>query len=207
MVAGFPLDNAFARFISDLTQTGVVFSRESGDQQQELASSFEVDATKMPDTTDAPTQQNIVETQGFFTRALVLGDREQSQLRALLLIDRAEALEAYYALAIEIALLTLGALAVAVILVLFVARALGRPVLELAHFALAIGENRDAAHPGALVAVNWPYCRRPCPKCSAGSGTVNTRSATMPNTTNSATFPTVRPWNSSSRATVRRGRH
>jgi diguanylate cyclase (GGDEF)-like protein len=135
MVAGFPLDNAFARFISDLTQTGVVFSRESGDQQQELASSFEVDATKMPDTTDAPTQQNIVETQGFFTRALVLGDREQSQLRALLLIDRAEALEAYYALAIEIALLTLGALAVAVILVLFVARALGRPVLELAHFA------------------------------------------------------------------------
>ena len=132
MVAGFPLDDALARFISDLTRTGVVFSRVTDNGRQELASSVE---------------ENATETGEFFTRTLELGSSEDSRLRARLLIDRAEALKAYYALALEIALITLGALIVAAVLVVVLANALGRPVLDLARFAQAIGENQDAVPP------------------------------------------------------------
>ena len=120
-----------------------MFSRVESGQQRALASSFATDTPAGPDPDGAPVQGDLVEPRGFFTRTLEPGASDQSPIRALLLIDRAEALQAYYALAIEIALLTLGALLVAGLLVLLLARALGRPVLELARFAVEIGEDRE----------------------------------------------------------------
>lgn len=149
LAAGFPLDNEFAEFIGGLTGTEVVFKRRNEDQAMVLA-------TSLPDDTleadflhqfDSMNETDLIESRRYFLKSLTLRDEPDSTITALLLSDRATALATYYQLAFDMALLVSAALAIAFLLVLVTARTLGRPVLELARFAAAIGNNPDAEPP------------------------------------------------------------
>lgn len=151
LIAGFTLNDGFARFISGLTGTDVVFRRKSGDTATLLASSLG-DEQLTPDllhTFDTMSRQQLQESTHYFIRAMSLGtdNASGSELQALLLSDRGTALASYYRLAVQLSLVVLGVLAVAGILVMITARALGRPVLELARFASDIGEGKETTPP------------------------------------------------------------
>ncbi|WP_152205850.1 putative bifunctional diguanylate cyclase/phosphodiesterase [Marinobacter changyiensis] len=149
LAAGFPLDNEFADFIGGLTGTDVVFKRRDGNRATILASSLPGDAmeTGVLEQFDLMNDSDLMESRRYFVKSLTLRDAPDSTITALLLSDRATALETYYQLAFDMALLVIAALAIAGLLVLITARALGRPVLELAHFAAAIGNNPAAEPP------------------------------------------------------------
>ncbi|MDX1800295.1 MAG: EAL domain-containing protein [Marinobacter sp.] len=151
LIAGFTLNDGFARFISGLTGTDVVFRRKSGDTATLLASSLGDDQLT-PDlmrTFDAMSRQQLQESTHYFIRAMSLGKDHAGggELQALLLSDRGTALASYYRLAVQLSLVVLGVLVVAGILVMITARALGRPVLELARFASDIGEGKATTAP------------------------------------------------------------
>lgn len=151
LIAGFTLNDGFARFISGLTGTDVVFRRTSGDTTTLLASSLSDEqlSPAMKSTFNATSRQQLLESDHYFARAMSIGSNagKDSELQALLLSDRATALASYYRLALQLCLVVLGVLLLAGILVLMTARALGRPVLELARFASDIGEGQDATPP------------------------------------------------------------
>lgn len=149
LIAGFLLDNSFARAISDLTGTEVVVKRQQGDQVSVMATSLSgshFDSAFL-DTFGALEGERMVETQQYFSRVLPIGGSGDASIQLLLLSSRSNALQGYFQLAWEISLLVLVVLVVAGILVLATARAFGRPVLELANFASAIGSDRQAEPP------------------------------------------------------------
>ncbi|MDX1634144.1 MAG: EAL domain-containing protein [Marinobacter sp.] len=149
LTAGFLLDDSFAKAISDLTGTEVVVKRQQDDLISILASSFEggqFDAGFL-DTFGTGEGERMVETQQYFSRVLPISDGPEDAIQLLLLSSRSNALQSYFQLAWEIGLLVLVVLVVAGILVLATARAFGRPVLELANFASAIGSGRRAEPP------------------------------------------------------------
>lgn len=148
LTAGFLLDDSFATDISELTGTEVVVKRQQGDRVSVLATSMD-DATLgsgFLEVFGAQKGDRMVETQHYFSRALAVGGNEEASIQLLLLSSRNSALESYFQIAWEIGLLVLAVLAVAGILVMVTARAFGRPVLELANFASAIGSG-DRAEP------------------------------------------------------------
>ncbi len=149
LTAGFLLDDDFADNISGLTGTEVVVKRQQGERVSVLATSLaatELDPA-FQDTLGAEQGERMIETAQYFSRALPVGGSGDTSVQLLLLSSRSNALEGYFQLAWEIGLLVLVVLVLAGILVLATARAFGRPVLELANFASAIGSDRNAEPP------------------------------------------------------------
>ncbi|WP_166268671.1 putative bifunctional diguanylate cyclase/phosphodiesterase [Marinobacter caseinilyticus] len=149
LAAGFPLNNAFAEFIGDLTGTQVVFERRQGGEAMILASSLPQRALdqELLSQFNKLNGAELVDSNRYFIQSLNLKSGSDGSIHALLLSDRAKALETYYQLALEMLLLVLTALFIAGVLVVLTARALGRPVLQLANFAAAIGEGRSVQPP------------------------------------------------------------
>lgn len=144
LAAGFPLNDDFARFIGGLTGTDVVVERLEEGLTSILASSLPPNALDADLLAQFNTMKeaDLLESSRYFIQSLTLSDDPSSTIHAVLLSDRATALAAYYQLALEMLLLVIGALMVAGLLVIATARALGRPVLELAKFASAIGDGQ-----------------------------------------------------------------
>ncbi|GGY60857.1 putative bifunctional diguanylate cyclase/phosphodiesterase [Marinobacter zhanjiangensis] len=143
LVAGFALDDDFARRLAGLTGTEVVFRDRTG--ASVLASSRPPDS--MGQLPPPGNNGQMEETNSFFSRTLQLGSAQPSPVQAVLLIDREQALANYYDRAADLALILLVAVVLSGMVVLLTARALGRPVLDLARFATAIGDGRNAPEP------------------------------------------------------------
>ena len=149
LAAGFVLDQAFASTLSELTGTEVVFKLvEQGTASALTTSSRDDDLTSVADQlADASPDASLLETERYFVRSVNLTDAPDNPVRALLLINRDQALASYWQRVTGLLLIVLLALALAALVVLFTARALGRPVLELARFAADIGEGRQPQTP------------------------------------------------------------
>lgn len=150
LVAGFVLDDGFARQLAELTGTEVVF-RDASEQPASAAilaaSQRHADPEALPVPAGNGQGEGLAESASYFARTLNLGDNQPSTVQAMLLINRDQALANYYQRATDLALILLVAIALSGLVVLVTARALGRPVLDLARFATAIGDGRDVEEP------------------------------------------------------------
>ncbi|WP_077529615.1 putative bifunctional diguanylate cyclase/phosphodiesterase [Vreelandella utahensis] len=147
LIAGFRLDDDFARLIADLTATEVVFQTR-GKEYRILGASLpdsELPASEM--TSASQTASGMRENNKFFMRSMRLDGIDRTPARIWLLKDRASALSRYYALILEMAIVLAVVLAVASGVVLVTARTLGRPIFKLSRFAQALGQDRRAAPP------------------------------------------------------------
>lgn len=149
LAAGFVLDEAFASTLGGLTGTGVMFKQMTQGSASVLTSSG-VEGSLSTITGQLPAEhadKALLETDRYFVRAVDLNSDLSAPVRALLLINRDEALARYWQRATGLLLIVLLALVLAGVIVLFTARALGRPVLQLARFAADIGEGRTTETP------------------------------------------------------------
>ncbi|WP_166253014.1 putative bifunctional diguanylate cyclase/phosphodiesterase [Marinobacter salicampi] len=153
LIAGFLLDDALAGAISDLTASDVVFQYKNGNRVNILASSLppaSFDAALMDTlarSTSGGSTRTLLESGPYFSQSMTVNRDPSQAIHIVMLSSRDAALDNYYTLAKEIGIIVLAALGVAGVLVLATARAFGRPVLELANFASAIGEGRPATPP------------------------------------------------------------
>lgn len=76
-----------------------------------------------------------------------MASRLPPPIQAVLLISRDASLQNYYKRAMEIGLLVTAILIFAILLALVIARNLGRPVLQRANYARAIGEGDTPTAP------------------------------------------------------------
>lgn len=143
LVAGFALDNGFARQLAELTDANVVFRSRTG--------AGLLAASAPPETfSNLPNpgkNGDMQETPGFFYRAIDLGTGQPSLVQAMLLIDREQALANYYDRATDLVIILFLAVGLSGLVVLVTARTLGRPVLDLARFATAIGDGQPMDEP------------------------------------------------------------
>ncbi len=149
LVTGFAMDQALADVIARLSGTSVIF-RARSEQTGELSSfaaTTSVDDSLETELARAPANANFIESAGYFTRIKNLGESDPAAVQAVLLISRDATLKSYYKRAVEIALLVAAILIFAIVLALVIARNLGRPVLQLADYARAIGEGDTPAPP------------------------------------------------------------
>lgn len=149
LLAGYRLDNELAGIIAELSGTGVLFRIHA-----ENAPAFPPFATSLdkPLQNDGPVEATgLAFNAHYFTRIIDLGPGNGERLQALLLISREASLQSYYQRAVEIGLLVLASLALAILLALILARFLGRPVLQLADYARAIGDG-ETPEPPRIVA-------------------------------------------------------
>lgn len=148
MLAGFALDNDTAGVISRLSDTAVLFRARAsnGTDYQAFAASPGVDDPQQRALSQTPSGERYLDNPKFFTRTVPLSG-EDNQLQALLLISRDASLQRYYQRASEVAMLVLGILVAAALLALYLARSLGRPVLQLADYARAVGSDAPAEPP------------------------------------------------------------
>ncbi|BES69014.1 bifunctional diguanylate cyclase/phosphodiesterase [Marinobacter nanhaiticus D15-8W] len=163
LVMGFSLDDEFAGIISRLTGVDVVFqsTRLHGANKTQAASGKQGltrfygrtlgdgDLTPIAgDSQKTTSDSGMIGDRRYFARTAPLGKEGEAPVEALLLLDRQQALADYYRLALDLILLVLACLALAGLLALGMARALGRPVLKLTQFAGQIGEGKDPIPPG-----------------------------------------------------------
>lgn len=149
LVTGFALDQSLAEVIARLSGTSVIF-RARSDQTEGLSSfatTTRIDDNLEQELKGAPGNARFIESDGYFTRIINLGDSEPAAIQAVLLISRDATLQNYYRRAVEIALLVSAILVFAILLALVIARNLGRPVLQLASYARAIGEGNTPQAP------------------------------------------------------------
>lgn len=148
LVTGFALDQSLAEVIARLSGTSVIF-RARSDQTEGLSSfaTTRIDDSLEQELKGASGDARFIESAGYFTRIINLGDSEPAAIQAVLLISRDATLQNYYRRAVEIALLVSAILIFAILLALVIARNLGRPVLQLASYARAIGEGNTPRAP------------------------------------------------------------
>ena len=149
LVTGFALDQYLAEVIARLSGTSVIF-RARSDQTKGLSSfaaTTRIDDNLEQELKGASGDARFIESAGYFTRIINLGDSEPAAVQAVLLISRDATLQNYYRRAVEIALLVSAILIFAILLALVIARNLGRPVLQLASYARAIGEGNTPQAP------------------------------------------------------------
>lgn len=149
LVSGFAMDQALATVIARLSGTSVIFRARSDqtDGLRSFASTINMASELEQELTQAPENARFIETGGYFTRIINLSDSDPAAIQAVLLISRDASLQNYYKRAIEIALLVIAILVFAILLALLIARNLGRPVLQLANYARAIGEGDTPSAP------------------------------------------------------------
>lgn len=149
LVTGFAMDQPLAEVIARLSGTSVIF-RAKSDQTGSLSSfsaTTRIDDNLEQELAGASGDANFIESAGYFTRIINLGESEPAAIQAVLLISRDATLQNYYKRAVEIALLVTAILIFAILLALIIARNLGRPVLQLASYARAIGEGNTPEAP------------------------------------------------------------
>ena len=149
LVTGFAMDQPLAEVIARLSGTSVIF-RAKSDQTGNLSSfaaTTRIDDNLEQELAGASGDANFIESAGYFTRIINLGESEPAAIQAVLLISRDATLQNYYKRAVEIALLVTAILIFAILLALIIARNLGRPVLQLASYARAIGEGNTPEAP------------------------------------------------------------
>lgn len=145
LVAGFALDDDFARQLAELTDTNVVFRSRTGATL--LAASAAMETFRdLPAPGEA---EDMREAGGFFFRLINLGAGQPSPVQAMLLIDRQRALANYYDRATDLVAILLMAVVLSGLVALVTARALGRPVLDLARLAKAIGAGKSFNEPSS----------------------------------------------------------
>lgn len=152
LVTGFSLNDEFAGVISRLTGVDVLFqSTEQGAGATRYYGRTLDDADMSEVTGDSPpasSRSRMIGDRRYFARTAVLDRKGDAPVEALLLLDRQEALANYYRLSINLLLLVLACLILAGLLALAMARALGRPVLQLTQFAGQIGKGQQPPPPG-----------------------------------------------------------
>ncbi|XOZ32911.1 putative bifunctional diguanylate cyclase/phosphodiesterase [Halomonadaceae bacterium KBTZ08] len=148
LIAGFRLDDSFAKHIANLTATEAIFQMTGGDTRPVLGSSLAPEDTPTLQPTDSMAHQSSLRSQSdYFMRAVPIDGLNTRVARLWLLKDRASALSRYYNLALEMGLVLAVVLAIATAVVLVTARALGRPIFGLARFAQDLGRDRSAQPP------------------------------------------------------------
>lgn len=150
LIAGFRLDDSFAKLIADLTATDAVF--QMTDSGALLGSSLAADALPSLEPGDSTEGQALFRSgSDYFMRAVPIDGVRATVARLWLLKDRANALSRYYALALEMGAVLAAVLGIAAAVVLVTARTLGRPIFTLARFAKALGQDRTAEPPALRV--------------------------------------------------------
>lgn len=150
LVSGFAMDRSLAEVIARLSGTSVIFRARVSSEINSLnsfAATTDIDEKLEKELASASNNANFIESAGFFTRIINLGESDPAVVQAVLLISRDAALQNYYRRALEIALLITAILIFAILLALVIARNLGRPVLQLASYARAIGEGTTPQAP------------------------------------------------------------
>jgi diguanylate cyclase (GGDEF)-like protein len=149
LVAGFELDQELANVIARLSGSSVIFraSPNGSGGFTNFAASSDIDNAGNPALNISANDRNFIKSDRYFTRTLNLGAFEQSSFEAVLLTSREASLQNYYSRALEIALLVTVIMALAILLALLTARHLGRPVLQLAHYARAVGQGENPPAP------------------------------------------------------------
>ena len=149
LVSGFAMDQSLAEVIARLSGTSVIFRARSNqnDNLNSFAATTSIDAKLEQELAGASANANFIESAGYFTRIINLGESDPAAVQAVLLISRDATLQNYYRRAVEIALLVTAILIFAILLALVIARNLGRPVLQLASYARAIGEGTTPEAP------------------------------------------------------------
>lgn len=149
LVAGFELDQELADIIARLSGSSVIFRASPNDLGgfTDFVASSDIDSAGYSSLNMPSIGQNFIKSDRYFTRTLNLGAFEQSSFEAVLLTSREASLQKYYSRALEIVLLVTVIMALAILLALFTARHLGRPVLQLAHYARAVGQGGNPPAP------------------------------------------------------------
>ncbi|MHA7853911.1 putative bifunctional diguanylate cyclase/phosphodiesterase [Marinobacter shengliensis] len=149
LVTGFAMDQPLAEVIARLSGTSVIFRAQSNQtgSLSSFAATASIDDNLEQELAGASGDANFIESAGYFTRIINLGESEPAAIQAVLLISRDATLQNYYRRAVEIALLVTAILIFAIVLALVIARNLGRPVLQLASYARAIGEGNTPRPP------------------------------------------------------------
>lgn len=153
LIAGFILDDELTNVISRLSGTEVRLRARSGQDREYrfLAGSDDIAPARLDNLTDAIAgnqgNNDFVEGTHYFTRIRNLSENDRSALQLLLLINREASLANYYRRAVEILMLVSAVLVLAALIALVIARNMGRPVLQLADYAKAIGDGRTPSPP------------------------------------------------------------
>ncbi|OHY81396.1 bifunctional diguanylate cyclase/phosphodiesterase [Marinobacter sp. AC-23] len=149
LVAGFELDQELANIIAGLSGSSVIFRTSTNNPGgfTSFAASTDIDSAVEPALLKSAGGHNFIESARYFTRTLNLGASGRDTFEALLMISREASLQNYYSRALEIALLVAVIMALAAVLALLIARHLGRPVLQLAQYAHAVGQGLNPQAP------------------------------------------------------------
>ncbi|MDO6441838.1 bifunctional diguanylate cyclase/phosphodiesterase [Marinobacter sp. 2_MG-2023] len=149
LVAGFEMDQELANVIARLSGSSVIFRTNANnpDGFTSFAASSGIASAEEPALIKSAGGQNFIESARYFTRTLNLGTSDQGSFEAVLMISREASLQNYYSRALEIALLVTVIMVLAILLALLTARYLGRPVLQLAHYARAVGRGDNPKAP------------------------------------------------------------
>lgn len=150
LVAGFALDQSLALVIARLSGTQVTFrARPDSNTPYEVIATTSADdmdiENELAESTDNPGM--LLNRQHYFSRAIDLGNSNTGDIQAVLMISRQATLENYYTRAKVIALFVGGILVLAIVLALIIARMLGKPVLQLADYARAVGDGQNPTPP------------------------------------------------------------
>ncbi|MBW4935087.1 putative bifunctional diguanylate cyclase/phosphodiesterase [Marinobacter sp. F4206] len=149
LVAGFRLDQSLANVIARLSGTDVVFRARTraGEGFQILAATGDHEMPMTQELTPAPRTRNLFDPTQYFSRTINLGGDSAPDIEAVLMISREASLQNYYTRAEEIGLLVSAILVLAILLALVIARYLGKPVLQLADYARAVGDGQNPTPP------------------------------------------------------------
>ncbi|MDK9558377.1 EAL domain-containing protein [Marinobacter sp. M216] len=149
LVAGFALDQPLADLIARLSGTEVIFrARTNADEAfQVLAATGSREMPMEQELTPAPQARSLLDPARYFSRTINLGGTSASEIEIVLMISREASLQNYYARAKEIALLVSAILVFAILLALIIARYLGKPLLQLADYARAVGDGENPTPP------------------------------------------------------------
>ncbi|WP_372980663.1 putative bifunctional diguanylate cyclase/phosphodiesterase [Marinobacter sediminum] len=150
LIAGFALDQALALLVARLSGTEVVFRArtDNNDAYQIFAATSTRDMDMERELTqadDAP--RMLLNRQHYFSRAINLGHDDSGDIQAVLMISRQATLQSYYTRTQVIVVLVVVILLLAIVLALVMARTLGRPVLQLADYARAVGDGESPTPP------------------------------------------------------------
>lgn len=149
LVAGFEMDQALANIIARLSGSSVIFRTSANTPGGfiSFAASSDIESGSEPASMKSAGGQNFIESARYFTRTLNLDASGQSAFEAVLMTSREASLQNYYSRALEIGLLVTVIMVFAIVLALLTARYLGRPVLQLARYAKAVGRGDNPRAP------------------------------------------------------------
>lgn len=149
LVAGFALDQRFATAIARLSGTAVALRSQAsaGDSYTMFAASTATQPHALEKLVSAKNPATAEDGSRYFIRLVKLGGLKADSIEAVLLISRAARLQDYYQRAMEVGFLVIAIMVFAILLALMLARNLGRPVLQLAAYARAIGQGQEVTPP------------------------------------------------------------